>query len=227
MARLKVLVAGFGPFPGAARNPSGQFALSVAHSRRAASRGAKIIGVVIPTVYREVFSTLSHVLKTEKPDAVLMFGLAGSTPFMRIETRAANVASGIHPDAAREKPAHHSLVAGSPQILNARAPVHRLLAAARGAGASAKLSADAGRYICNAAFFHALDAARKTDTPKRVAFVHIPWPRGRRPHRPRTRKSRSPSNETLTHAGEEILLALIAAAREKIQEFKPDFSIKR
>ncbi len=213
MARLKVLIAGFGPFPGAARNPSGQHALSVAHSRRAASRGAKIIGVVIPTVYREVFSILSHVLKTEKPDAVLMFGLAGSTPFMRIETRAANVASNIHPDAAGEKPAHHSLVAGSPQILNARAPVHRLLAAARGAGASAKLSADAGRYICNAAFFHALDAARRTDTPKLVAFVHIPWPRGRRPRKSRARKNGSPSTNTFNRAGEEILLALIAAAR--------------
>jgi pyroglutamyl-peptidase len=213
MARLKVLVAGFGPFPGAAKNPSGELALSVAHSRRAASHGVKIIGAVIPTVYREVFSTLSEVLKAEKPDAVLMFGLAGSTPFMRIETRAANVASGIHPDAAGEKPAHHSLAAGSPQILNARAPVHRLLAAARGAGVKAKLSADAGRYICNAAFFHALDATRRMDTPKLVVFVHIPWPRGRRPGKPRRRKNESPSIKTLNRAGEEILLALIAAAR--------------
>jgi pyroglutamyl-peptidase len=213
MARLKVLVAGFGPFPGAAKNPSGQLALAVAHSRRTVTSGAKIVSAVISTVYQEVFTTLSHALKAEKPDAVLIFGLAGSTPFMRIETRAANVASGIHPDAAGEKPAHHSLVAGSPQILNARAPVHRLLAAARGAGANAKLSADAGRYICNAAFFHALDAARRMNMPKFVAFVHIPWPRGRRPHRHLTRKSRPPSNEILTHAGEEILLALIAAAR--------------
>jgi pyroglutamyl-peptidase len=214
MARLKVLVAGFGPFPGAAKNPSGQLARAVAHSRRAASSGAEIISAVIPTVYREVSSTLSHVLKAEKPDAVLMFSLAGSTPFMRIETRAANVASGVHPDAAGKKPAHHSLIAGSPQILYARAPVHRLLAAARGAGAKAKLSVNAGSYICNAAFFHALDVARKTDTPKWVAFVHIPWPRGRRPRMSRLRKSRPPSTSILNRAGEEILMALIAVARK-------------
>jgi pyroglutamyl-peptidase len=213
MARLKVLVAGFGPFPGAPKNPSGQLALTVAHSRRVALSGAKIIGIVIPTAYREVFSTFSDVLKAEKPDAVLMFGLAGSTPFMRIETRAANVASGIHPDAAGEMPAHPSLVAGSPQILNARAPVYRLLAAARRAGVNVKLSADAGRYICNAAFFHALDGARRTDAPKLVAFVHIPWPHGRRPRKPRTRKNCAPSAKILNLAGEEILLALIAAAR--------------
>ncbi len=212
MKRLKVLVAGFGPFPGAAKNPSGELALAVAHSKRAAASGAKIIGAVVPTVYQEVFSTLSDVLKAEKPDAVLMFGLAGSTSFLRIETRATNVAS-IHPDAAGKKPVGHSLVADAPKILKARAPVHRLLVAARRAGVSAKLSADAGRYICNAAFFLALDAARRTATPKWVAFVHIPWPRGRHPRKPRARKKRLPSVPTLNRAGEEILLALIAAAR--------------
>jgi pyroglutamyl-peptidase len=214
MARLKVLVAGFGPFPGAAQNPSGQLARTVAHSRRAASSGTEIISAVIPTVYGEVSSTLSHVLTAEKPDAMLMFGLAGSTSFMRIERRAVNVASGIHPDAAGKKPTHHSLIAGSPQFLYARAPVNRLLAAARGAGAEAKLSVNAGSYICNAAFFHTLDAARKTHAPKWVAFVHIPWPRGRRPRKSRMRRSRSPSTHTLNRAGEEILMALIAVARK-------------
>jgi pyroglutamyl-peptidase len=213
MARLKVLVAGFGPFPGAPKNPSGQLALAVAYSRRLAASGAKIVGAVIPTIYREVSSTLIDTLKAENPDVILMFGLAGSTPFMRIETRAANVASGLHPDAAGEKPADHSLIAGAPQILNAHAPVHSLLAAARRARVLAKLSTDAGRYICNAAFFHALDCERNTGRPKLIAFVHIPWPRVRRPHRPRARKRSNPSFAILTRAGEEILLALIAASR--------------
>ncbi len=213
MARLKVLVAGFGPFPGAANNPSGQLALHVAHSRRIASSGAKTIGAVIPTVYQEVASILSRVLEAEKPDVVLMFGLAGSTPWMRIETRAANVASSLHPDAAGDKPANHSLVAGSPQILKVRAPVHRLLAAAQKAGVKAKISVDAGGYICNAAFFHCLDAARKTGTPKLAAFVHIPWPRSHGVREARTGRTRAPSIGALARAGEEILLALIAAAR--------------
>jgi pyroglutamyl-peptidase len=214
MKRLKVLVAGFGSFPGAAKNPSGELAIAVARSRRAASHGAKIVAAVIPTVYQEVSSILARLLKTEKPDAVLMFGLAGSTPFMRIETRAANVASGVHPDAAGKKPVNHPLVADAPKILKARAPVRRLLTAARQAGMKAKLSVDAGRYICNAAFFLALDAARRADTPNMVAFVHIPWPRSRRPRKSRAKKRRLPSVSALNHAGEEILLALIAAARE-------------
>ena len=213
MAKPKVFVAGFGPFPGAAKNPSGRLARDVARSRRIAASGAKIAAVVMPTVYREVFTTLYRVLKSEQPDVVLMFGLAGSTPYLRIETRAANAASRIHPDAAGEKPADRSLIAGAPPFLTVSAPVRRLIAAARQAGARAELSIDAGGYICNAAFFHALEIARKTGTPKLVAFVHIPWPRPSNRRKARTQRQRPLSYQALYRAGEEILLALIAAAR--------------
>jgi pyroglutamyl-peptidase len=213
MPTPKVLVAGFGPFPGAPRNPSGELARNIAHSKRAARTGAKIVGIVIPTVYKEVFSTLSRALKTERPDIVLLFGLAGGTPWMQIETRAANII-GIHPDAAAEKPSDRSLIPGGMPFLNARAPAQRLVAAARKASVTARLSADAGRYICNAAFFHALHSAQKTGAPKLVAFVHIPSPRGRRPGKRRTRKIAPPSFAALQRAGEEVLLTLIAAARD-------------
>ena len=213
MAPLKVLVAGFGPFPGVAKNPSGKLALDVAHSKRAAATGAKITGIVIPTVYRDVFSILSRVLATEKPDAILLFGVAGSTPYLRIETRAVNAASRLHADAAGEKPARRALSADSPPILRVRGPARRLLAAARSADVPARLSIDAGRYICNAALFHCLDTRRQTGTPKLVAFVHIPRSRGRK-RRKTGRRSRSPTWASLQRAGEAILLALIAALHQ-------------
>jgi pyroglutamyl-peptidase len=213
MAPVKVVVVGFGPFPGVTKNPSGKLALDVAHSKRIAAMGVKTSGIVIPTVYREVFSILSRLLAKDKPDIVLLFGLAGSTPYLRVETRAVNAANTMLADAAGEKPAQRSLALGSPQTLNVRAPLRRLLAAARGAGVRAKLSVDAGRYICNAAFFHCLDAARRTGAPKLVAFVHIPWPRGRRRRKPGSR-NRVPPMERLQRAGEAILLALIAAQRQ-------------
>jgi pyroglutamyl-peptidase len=208
----RVLVVGFGPFPSANKNPSGALALAVANSRRLAT-AAKIVGMVIPTVYENVLLDLSRLLRDEKPDIVLMFGLAGSTPLLRIETRAANVASSIHPDAAGKRHAQHSLAADAPQILKIRAPARRLLAAARKAGARARLSVDAGDYICNAAFFHSLEVARKTGAPKLVAFVHIPWPRSRCRRKAPARKTGQPAIGTLRRAGEEMLLTLIAAAR--------------
>jgi len=214
MAKLKILVAGFGPFAGVPNNPSGELAVRVASSRRIASSGVRIHSTVIPTVYEEVFSTLSRLLKAEEPDAVLMFGLAGSTPFLRIETRATNVASSVYPDATGEKLAHHSLISGAPQFLSVRAPARRLLHAAQSSGVKAKLSIDAGSYICNAAFFQCLDIARHSSEPPLVTFVHIPWPRGSR-RRKAGRRDLRPKMEALARAGEAILLALVSALRTR------------
>jgi pyroglutamyl-peptidase len=210
MAKPKVLVAGFGPFPGAAKNPSGMLARNLARSRRIAANRMKVAAVVIPTVYREVSAILSRLLQVEKPDIVLMFGLAGDMPWARIEMRAANAVSPVHPDAAGEKPQERTLIAGAPATLAIRAPARRLLAAARMAGVKTKLSIDAGGYICNAAFFQALEAARKTGTPKRVAFVHIPWPRGWGPGKVQKIGAAPPSLKALNRLAEEILRALIA-----------------
>ena len=54
----KILVAGFGPFAGAPKNPSSELAARVASSRQIASRGVGIHYVIIPTEYKEVFSIL-------------------------------------------------------------------------------------------------------------------------------------------------------------------------
>ena len=212
MGKPKILVAGFGPFPGAPKNPSGQLAIALANSRRIAATGAMVIGAVIPTTYQDVSAKFTNLLKIEKPDAVLMFGLAGAAPWIRVETRAANFASSVFPDAGGGKNADGLLSPGAPQILKARAPIRQLLAAARKAGVKASLSVNAGGYICNAAFFYCLEAAGKTGTPKLVAFVHIPWPRGRNRRRA-GKQTVAPGFERLQSAAEAILLALIAAAR--------------
>lgn len=211
MAPPKILVAGFGPFPGTPRNPSAALALRLAHSPRAA-RFARVTAAVLPTVYETIPPLLARLIEREQPDAVLMFGLAGSTPFLRIETRARNRASLFHADAARKKSAQ-TLVPGAAETLRVRAPVRHLLHAARGAGVQARLSADAGGYICNAALFHVLQAAHRKPAPL-AAFVHIPRPRGRGKRRASVQSSR-PAMAALTQAGEAILIALARAAKTK------------
>jgi pyroglutamyl-peptidase len=42
---------------------------------------------------------LPALIETHRPDALLMFGLAARTPFVRIETRARNTVTQIWPDA--------------------------------------------------------------------------------------------------------------------------------
>jgi pyroglutamyl-peptidase len=78
-----------------------------------------------------------------------------------------------------------------------------LLAAARATGIPARLSRDAGRYLCNYLCWRAGEAAAKAQPgsgPRIVTFVHVPPVRATR-------------IDTLVRAGEAIVLAALAAAR--------------
>ena len=206
-----VVVAGFGPFPGAPRNPSADLARALGRRRRPALAGARIVATVLPTTYAAV-TDLPALLAKHNFDLVLLFGLAAGDRFIRVKTRAVNAASPLHPDAARVTPGRRILIRDAPSRLPVRAPVPRLIAAARSTGASVRLSRDAGRYICNAALFSCLDTARRTGRPEIVAFVHIPRPRPRFPRRSRPQSS-GPTLAALIRAGEAILVALLAQCR--------------
>jgi len=75
-----------------------------------------------------------------------------------------------------------------------------LLGAVRARGFPAGLSRDAGRYLCNYAYWQALERAR-SGRPL-VQFVHIPPVRPGRPQFGR-----------LVAAAEALLIALMAASR--------------
>jgi pyroglutamyl-peptidase len=208
----RVLVAGFGPFPGAPKNPSADLVRALGQRRRPAFAGTRIITAVLPTTYAAVTTELPALLAKSDPDLVLFFGLAGGSRCIRIETRAVNAASVLHPDAVRAKLERRALIQDAPMELMVRAPVRKLIAAARMTGVPVRLSCDAGRYICNAGLFACLDITRRRERPRYIALVHIPPPRLRFPVRSRPRRS-SPTKRALERAGEAILVALIAEAR--------------
>lgn len=172
---MKVLITGFGPFPGVPRNPAGQAALRLAHLRRPALAGLERHALVLPTIWAAL-STLEAAIARLKPDAILMIGVAARRRRTAVEVRAVNAARGL--DAARRRPAP-KIAAGGADELAARAPVQALLAALRGAGLSCYVSRDAGRYLCNAAYYTGLAATRERGIP--VVFIHVP---GRDPARP-------------------------------------------
>ena len=203
MKRPKILVIGFGPFPGAPTNPSTEVALSLAHSKRAA-RLARVRAMAVPTVYAEI-AKFPGLIAKEKTYAVLMFGLARRARALRIETRGKNRASLLHPDAAGRK-GKRVLVPRAARTLPVTAPGRGLLAAARAAGAKARLSSDAGDYICNAALFYALHASERKNAPL-VAFVHIPLPSAH------GKDGTRPAMATLRRAAEAILVSLARTAK--------------
>lgn len=196
-----LLVTGFGPFPGAPFNPTGPLVLRLARRRRPAFAGTLRIPHVFRTSYAAIERELPGLIIRHRPDAILMFGLASRTRHLRIETQARNTISMVFADADRRKPDAQVLTANSCASLRVRAPIMRLLQAARASGVPAKLSRDAGRYLCNALFWRALKAAAGNGGPRMVTFVHVPPLRA------------SLTLADLVRAGEAIMFEVLAAAR--------------
>jgi pyroglutamyl-peptidase len=206
---VKILVTGFGPFPGAPFNPTGPLVKRLARLRRPALANVRIVPHVFSTSYAGVDRDLPKLIARHKPDALLMFGLATRTPHLRIELRARN-ALALLPDAVGNSPRRGAIASGKPAALAMPAPVRRLLAAVRSTGVPAALSRDVGRYLCNYLCWRAAEAADKTGGPRLAAFVHVPnTARGAR----RPGKRRRLTLDDLTRTGNSILTALVAAAR--------------
>jgi pyroglutamyl-peptidase len=202
---MRVLITGFGPFPGAPFNPSAALAKALVRRRRPALAGVERAMHVFATTYASVDRDLPK-LFAQKPDIVLMFGVAGRRRQLCIETRARNAVSLLFPDAGGRRPQHGAIVLRGPAALKGNAPFARLAGAA---GKQARLSRDAGRYLCNYIYWRALEHAR--GTRPLVQFVHIP-PLSTKP-RPRRRSNRPPTLAQLLKPAEALLIALIAASR--------------
>ena len=203
-----VLITGFGRFPGAPFNPSAPLARALAKRKRPAFAGVRRAVHIFETSYAAVDRDLPKLIARHKPDILLMFGLAARTPFVRIETRARNTISILFPDVSGYRPEERTIARGRP-ALTGRAPFRRVLGAARAARVPARMSRDAGRYLCNYVYWRALEAASRSGTPL-VQFIHIPPVSNRR--RPAGRKRRV-SQAALLRASEGILLALLTAQR--------------
>lgn len=173
MPAKRILITGFGPFPGMPRNPSGGIARRVAALPRWRILGIEARALVLSTTYAALDDVLAPVLE-EGFDAVLMIGVAGRSRRVRVETRATNRISILFPDAAGTQPT--ALARKSrPPARKAGVDPWIALVALRRSGIDARLSRDAGRYLCNASYYRALAEA------SRVLFVHIPKPPRNRP----------------------------------------------
>ncbi len=210
---VRILITGFEAFPGAPYNPTPQLVARLLRLRRPALAGVESTGHIFHVSYGAVDRELPQLLAAQKPDALLMFGLAQRTPYLRVETRARNSITALWPDADRTR-------IGATQIARHHAASRRfgpytaqLLKAARDSGAWAEPSRDAGRYLCNYLCWKAIEATDAVAGPKLAAFIHVPLvPReaaGRRvSHRRRV------SFEELVDAGEAMLMTMVKLARQ-------------
>lgn len=194
---MKLLVTGFGPFPGVRHNPSGQIALAIGRSARLKRQGVTLSAHELVVTYAAL-PDLVALIAREKPDAILMFGIAARTRQPRLERRGENRTRPLSVDASGMRPKSRKLDEGAPLIRNVRVALEPLRLAIQQQGFKPTLSNNAGAYLCNAVLFTAL--GEKPAAP--CIFVHVP-------------KLSRDGISRMAKAGEVLAAMLLAQARRR------------
>jgi len=209
--KLRILITGFGPFPGAPHNPTMPLVQRLTKLRRPAFDDVTLTGHIFHVTYDTVDRELPQLIARIHPQALLMFGLANRTARVRIETRARNAVTTLFPDADRQR-ARKGSIADDADAQMFGPHTAKLLRAAHRTGIDARSSRDAGSYLCNYLSWRAIEATNKGDGLHLASFVHIPLLA-----RDDTSRAKGFSRITLDQlvdAGEAMLLEMVKLTRQ-------------
>jgi pyroglutamyl-peptidase len=209
--KLRILITGFGPFPGAPYNPTQPLVARLTKLRRPAFSDVELSSHIFPVTYKAVDRELPELLAKVRPQALLMFGLASGTAHLRIESRARNAVTLLWPDAAQTRVRKGSIGLG-PDAMRFGPHTAKLLRAALGSGIDVRPSRDAGAYLCNYLSWRAIEAVG--DDLRLAAFVHIPL----LVRDGTQRRTSCVTLEELVDAGEAMLLEMVKLTRQSVRE---------
>jgi pyroglutamyl-peptidase len=214
--KLRILITGFGPFPGAPFNPTMPLVKRLTKLRRPAFADVELTGHIFHVTYTTVDRELPELIARHRPQALLMFGLADRTAHLRIETRARNAVTTLFPDADRNRARKGSIIGGADALMFGPHTA-KLLRAADGTGIDARSSRDAGSYLCNYLSWRAIETTCRDKGPRLAAFVHVPLiARGGAPQlKGATHRI---TVEDLVDAGEAMLLEMVRLTRTAVRK---------
>lgn len=168
MARPRVLLTGFGPFPGVPENPSGRLAEALAAQ---GSTDCDIHRHVLPTEWDTVAALTPRLHETVQPHVMIHFGVSPSAKGLRIERSAHNSAA-RRADDCGALPDSQAISPDGAMRLDTALPVAELAAHLRSKGLAAGASRSCGRYLCNFLYYRSLEWARANGG--NALFVHVP-----------------------------------------------------
>ena len=171
MQEKKILVTGFAPFGGDAKNPSFEAVRLLPDM----IGNACICKAELPVEFDRAGDLVTARIDELRPDAVLCTGLAGGRKAITPEVIAVNLRNARIPDNAGFQPVFEKILPEGPDGIFSALPVGEMTDAVQAAGIPAELSYSAGTYVCNVVMYRVL-AHRQAHFPKMPAgFVHVPY----------------------------------------------------
>ena len=168
MSGRTILVTAFEPFGGETVNASWEAARSLDGW---CCGDALAVARRLPCVYGACVAEFIDAFERLRPEAVLMTGQAATRAIVSVERTARNSAGVATPD--------NRGVAGSaklwgPALLEATVPANDIARAIRAAGVPARVSTNAGDYVCNHLFYGALSYLFDKAPGTPAVFTHLP-----------------------------------------------------
>jgi pyroglutamyl-peptidase len=168
---VRVLLTGFGPFPGAPVNPSAWLAETL--PSRLSEGEEEVDARILPTEWEAVAALAEQLRETLQPHVTVHFGLSHRAKGFRIERSAHNRAT-LRADASGALPRSPVILPQGSGRLYTTFPATALAAHLSQRGISAAPSRSAGSYLCNFLYYLSLDWAARQNGGVSVLFVHMP-----------------------------------------------------
>lgn len=168
---MTILITAFEPFGGEVQNPT-QEVLALLPEQIGTAR---IISLLLPTVFGEAAAQAIQAIKAHKPNAVVALGQAGGRAGITPERVAINVADARIPDNAGVKPSDEPINPMGPAAYFSTLPIKALVQAIREAGLPASVSDSAGTYVCNHLMYALLHHIAKEGLNIQAGFIHLPF----------------------------------------------------
>ncbi|MBZ8132827.1 hypothetical protein [Afifella sp. IM 167] len=224
MRRPRLLVTGFGPFPGVPENPSGWLMerLSLPDGLKGIAAEARF--AVLPTDWQAGPAAFEALWQAHSPDIAVQFGVSRRARGFELERLARNRAEPALADAAGKAAPSCRVDPEGPETWRGSLPIRRIRNALEAAGHPAGLSDDAGLYLCNALYYRAGRLASQAGRLSMNGFVHLPFLEGQTPpaatERPEaeTAPAFAMAHEAMAAGARLILEVAVEAWRERAEE---------
>lgn len=166
-----VIVAGYGAWAKADKNPASETAKIVAQQEWGPHR---VIHLEVPVRTNALTEFLRDAIKTYAPDCWLGFGIAPGACGIRMEALGTNWRSFDVPDNDGLALAHEATIADGPAAYNATVPNREIVKACRAQGIPAAISYSAGNHLCNQMLYTTRHLVETGEAQMTCGFMHLP-----------------------------------------------------
>ena len=129
---------------------------------------------LLPCAYDASVNKLIREIETIRPEALLMTGQAARRAVVCVERFAHNLDDATAPDNDGDLRRALRISRAAPEWLEATAPAGAIARAMKAAGIPARISRNAGGFVCNHLYFGALRYLGGQDSAIPAVFVHLP-----------------------------------------------------